>query len=156
MSDSEALTNPSPPSPLIERGFPSARDLDPELAGPHGSSRGRSWHTRCRFIKKNGDQCGNWAMKGGVVCRVAQHGGAFPNVKALARKRLEHMAEMSIEEYRYAMLPYSTRRDRLRAATMTLRMTGLVAMNVDRALREDDVDQIDALIASLKKGKEAA
>lgn len=37
--------------------------------------------------KQTGDPCGNWAIKGGTVCRY--HGGSAPQVKAAAARRWE-------------------------------------------------------------------
>jgi hypothetical protein len=45
---------------------------------------------RCRATsKRTGKQCGNWAIKGGEVCR--NHGGAAPAVKAKAVVRAQLM-----------------------------------------------------------------
>jgi hypothetical protein len=50
--------------------------------------------TRCGATnKQTGEPCGNWAIKGGTVCRY--HGGAAPQVKAAAARRWEaRLAEM--------------------------------------------------------------
>ena len=37
--------------------------------------------------KRNGEQCRNWAIRGGTVCRY--HGGSAPNVKRAAAQRLD-------------------------------------------------------------------
>lgn len=42
---------------------------------------------RCHVIKKNGEQCGRWAIKGGRVCGA--HGGDTPAVRRAARRRLQ-------------------------------------------------------------------
>jgi hypothetical protein len=42
---------------------------------------------KCKAVgKQNGKQCGNWAMKGQLCCRM--HGGASPQAKAAATRRL--------------------------------------------------------------------
>lgn len=42
---------------------------------------------KCIATNRNGDRCGKWPMKGSKVCRA--HGGAAPQVKAAAARRLE-------------------------------------------------------------------
>lgn len=41
---------------------------------------------QCTAHRRNGDQCGNHAVKGANVCRM--HGGAIPAVKAAAARRV--------------------------------------------------------------------
>src|SRR5690625_199525 len=40
---------------------------------------------KCSAKNRAGKPCGNWAIKGGTVCR--SHGGAAPRVKAAAARR---------------------------------------------------------------------
>ncbi len=41
---------------------------------------------RCKGRKSNGEPCGNWPLRGALVCR--KHGGAAPQVRAAAAVRL--------------------------------------------------------------------
>lgn len=45
---------------------------------------------RCVGTTKLGERCERWAIKGATVCR--RHGGAAPQVKHAAEKRLQHAA----------------------------------------------------------------
>jgi len=45
---------------------------------------------RCTATKRNGDQCGSWAVNGMKVCRM--HGGASPQAKKAAARRLQEQA----------------------------------------------------------------
>jgi len=55
---------------------------------------GEPQRLKCSARRTDGDTpCGNWAIKGGTVCRY--HGGAAPQVKAAAARRWEaRLAEM--------------------------------------------------------------
>lgn len=51
---------------------------------------------QCKAHRRNGDQCGNHAIKGGEVCRM--HGGSIPAVKAKAAQRVaERKAEAAMK-----------------------------------------------------------
>lgn len=50
---------------------------------------------KCSRIKRNGDRCGNFPIKGGTVCRF--HGGAAPQVRKKADERLRAMADPLME-----------------------------------------------------------
>jgi hypothetical protein len=80
---------------------------------------------RCKTIKKNGDQCGNWALKGATVCRY--HGGNAPQVRAAAQRRLDLASE--IAAVRIVGIMNDTRvpaHVRLAAAREVLDRTGIV------------------------------
>jgi hypothetical protein len=57
---------------------------------------------RCVATSRSGTRCRNWAIRGGSVCRF--HGGAAPQVRAAAKRRLAEAAsrkklhEFEIEE----------------------------------------------------------
>jgi hypothetical protein len=46
---------------------------------------------RCRATTRNGNRCGNPPVTGAVVCRM--HGGAAPQVRDAARRRLLEAAD---------------------------------------------------------------
>lgn len=49
---------------------------------------------KCKAVKRNGEPCKSFAIRGGTVC--VYHGGASPQVKKAAQKRLLAMVEPSI------------------------------------------------------------
>src|SRR4051812_24427959 len=53
---------------------------------------------RCHAHKTNGDECPNWAIRGGTVCHV--HGGRAPQVRMAARERLAAMVDPALIELR--------------------------------------------------------
>ena len=48
------------------------------------------WAVRCRGHRRNGLRCRRWAIRGGFVCPL--HGGAAPQVREAARRRLLEIA----------------------------------------------------------------
>jgi hypothetical protein len=73
--------NPSQPSnPTPKNGPEQHASMQPQ---PSKGSRGTA---RCIAHRSNGEQCGNYPIRGGTVCRI--HGGAVPAVKAKAAARL--------------------------------------------------------------------
>ena len=53
---------------------------------------------RCKAHRTDGQPCGNWAIKGGQVCRY--HGGSSGHVKAAAQRRLaEQEAARAMAKY---------------------------------------------------------
>ncbi len=46
---------------------------------------------KCKAHNRVGNRCGNWAIKGGFVCRM--HGGGAPQVKAKAAERLADLRD---------------------------------------------------------------
>lgn len=49
--------------------------------------------TKCKARKRNGEQCGNRPLRGLSVCRM--HGGASPQGRAAAKRRLAEQAVMN-------------------------------------------------------------
>ncbi len=49
---------------------------------------------RCHAHKTNGENCPNWAIRGGTVCHV--HGGRAPQVKQAAQDRLRNLVDPAI------------------------------------------------------------
>lgn len=149
-----SLMDNGTPARVMKRAFPDPRELAPDMAGPtHGTRPGRYWRTRCQVIKKNGEQCANWAMRGSTVCRVPQHGSSLPHVRAKAARRLERITVMSAGEYEYALLPYVQQALRFRAARSLLRMVGMTESQ-KASLGEAAMSVVDDYISQLKEGRE--
>lgn len=111
------------------------------------------WRVRCRVIKKDGEQCKNWANRGSIVCRVPQHGASLPSVRRAAARRFELLADASFEEFRYCLLPANERAARMRAARNILKMLDIRAALRDTSDDADNATRVDAMIDALKKGK---
>ena len=54
----------------------------------------REGERKCTAIKKNGQRCGKYSIKGGFVCPT--HGGSAPQVRAKANKRLLALVEPAL------------------------------------------------------------
>jgi hypothetical protein len=61
----------------------------------------KALHQKCTAHLKNGKECGKWAIRGAVVCRV--HGGAAPQVKLAAEARLKALEHPAIDRYEKLM-----------------------------------------------------
>jgi hypothetical protein len=61
------------------------------LPAPRGRGSCRPRRRRCLSHRKNGAQCRNWAIRGGVVCRY--HGGSAPQVLAKAQENIALAAD---------------------------------------------------------------
>ncbi|HEY9291109.1 MAG TPA: hypothetical protein VIP98_07510 [Microlunatus sp.] len=78
---------------------------------------------RCRARNRAGDQCGRYAIPGGVVCD--RHGGRAPQVQRAARLRLAELVEPAIAVLaRLLANPDVAPAVRLRAAVEILDRTG--------------------------------
>lgn len=55
-----------------------------------------AWGEQCRRIKRDGERCRRWAIRGAYWC--PKHGGALPTVKASARARLRTLAPLALRE----------------------------------------------------------
>lgn len=62
--------------------------------GPDITTRPPTVKEKCSTIKRNGERCGNWPIRGGTVCMY--HGGAAPQVRAAANRRLQR-AQMDVD-----------------------------------------------------------
>lgn len=71
--------------PASGEGDLSARSLIPA---------GLRWRVRCRAHRKSGERCKRYAIAGGWVCMA--HGGAAPQVRAAALRRLEEGAARAL------------------------------------------------------------
>lgn len=64
---------------------------------------------RCSAHRRDGSQCGSWAVKGANVCRM--HGGAAPAVRAAASRRLAEVEAVREVEGRVLTRAPMTLRD---------------------------------------------
>lgn len=62
-----------------------------EQSEPKGNPKHQNLTNPCNATNRSGERCKLPAMKGGKVCR--SHGGAAPQVKAAAKRRLEEAAD---------------------------------------------------------------
>ena len=76
----------------------------------------------------NGEPCGNWAIKGGTVCRY--HGGSAPQVKAAAdrrwRERLDAMIDPALDRLEALSESAATEAVKLRATDSILTRAGVM------------------------------
>lgn len=106
----EALGGVSPRfTPTIEKPIPSVR---------------------CVTIKKDGDRCGRWSIRGAAYCLV--HGGKLPNVKKAAaavvdaaRMRLIGLTDDAVDVLEDLTRPGTADAIRLKAATEILDRAGV-------------------------------
>ena len=73
---------------------------------------------KCHARNRQGQQCGNWAIPGGAVCRM--HGGASPKVQAAARERLAALVHPAIERLTALLHQDEDRKVALGAVKLTL------------------------------------
>lgn len=73
--------------------------------------------------KQSGEQCKNYAIAGGTVCRF--HGGAIPSVRRKARLRLAALVEPAISTLAREMVKAEKSADRQRAANSILDRGGM-------------------------------
>jgi hypothetical protein len=113
-------------------------DLTPAVITPPGTPGPGQ---QCTATNKAGNRCGRWAIAGGMVC--PKHGGAAPQVREAARRRLLQHAPMAIrvlhDVARDANAPAAARvraagdildRAGLKAAT-EIEVTATMATNAD-------------------------
>ncbi|QEE61601.1 hypothetical protein FVA74_08435 [Salinibacterium sp. dk2585] len=78
---------------------------------------------RCRYTKRNGEQCKLAPIKGGTVCK--KHGGAAAHIQRKAKERLMNMVNPALVELNKILLaPATSDGDKLRAISMVLDRTG--------------------------------
>lgn len=83
----QAITKPRKPQPMKEM----KRRAKVLIAQAKQLEEGER---RCRAVKKSGERCKRYAIRGGRVCPY--HGGSAPQVRAKANRRLLAMVEPSI------------------------------------------------------------
>ncbi len=78
---------------------------------------------RCKYTKRNGEQCKNAPIKGGTVCK--KHGGAAAHIQRKATERLQAMVNPALVELNKILIaPGTSDGDKLRAVAMVLDRTG--------------------------------
>lgn len=78
---------------------------------------------RCKYTKRNGEQCKNAPIKGGTVCK--KHGGAAAHIQRKATERLQSMINPALVELNKILVaPGTSDGDKLRAVAMVLDRTG--------------------------------
>jgi hypothetical protein len=78
---------------------------------------------KCRATNKAGNQCGRYAIPGGMVCNL--HGGKAPQVRDKARMRLIAMIEPALQVLSDVMASEKAAdADKLRAANSVLDRAG--------------------------------
>ncbi|MCB8043603.1 hypothetical protein JM654_03685 [Microbacterium oxydans] len=78
---------------------------------------------RCRYTKRNGEQCKNAPIKGGTICK--KHGGAAAHIQRKAQERLQAMIMPALVELNKILeAPSTSDGDKLRAVSMVLDRTG--------------------------------
>lgn len=92
---------------------------------------------RCKAVKRNGEKCRAWAVRGAVVC--VAHGGAAPQVRRAAAVRVsaaEARAEMERAAARYQrdLERWQRRRVALTAELMDIRPDRVTAADVTTAV----------------------
>lgn len=156
MSTSQAL--PEPPEeddnlPEVPLGWkPTPRDPVPVV--------------RCVQVKKNGDRCKRWSIRGYDKCMSHAGPGArmadgnvnkyAAAVIEAARLRLVEQSDMALDviEALYSN-PGTAENVRLKAATEILDRAGIrggIEINVDMEVHDSPVDEIKRRIADLRKG----
>ena len=120
---------------------------------------------RCTAIRKNGERCKRWSIRGYHKCiKHAGPGALMPdgnvqkyaqNVIEAARLRLVDDADMALDVINQLAQPGSGEAIRLKAATEILDRAGIrggIEINVDMEVHASPVDEIKRRIADLKKG----
>lgn len=92
---------------------------------------------RCRAkAKRSGQPCKLWAIRGGAVCRA--HGGAAPQVRAAARRRV-------------ALAEAAARGDRRHPAEVLLDAIHVLDVNMRQAIDNDNGGDPEALLAAIER-----
>jgi hypothetical protein len=115
---------------------------------------------RCTKIKKDGNQCGRWSLRGTNVC--IKHGGRLPDVQAHAaavvenaRLRIFGMADEATDALHDLIQPGTAEGVRLKAATEILDRAGVrggVEITVDDQRSGDPTAELTSRLNRLAKG----
>lgn len=80
-------------------------------------------NTRCKAVKRNGEKCKAWAVRGAVVC--VAHGGNAPQVRAAAVARLGEAQARSEMERAYSRYQRDLERWQRRRVALTASLLGI-------------------------------
>lgn len=118
---------------------------------------------RCTVIKKNGDRCKAWSLRGTTVCIA--HGGRLPSVYKNAEARVEAARLRLIDNADYAvtvleelMQPGTAESVRLKASTEVLDRVGVrggFEVQVDAEVTLNPADTVKDRLAKLASGAAA-
>jgi hypothetical protein len=101
----------------------SSKSRKRESNAARRARRGVSDPPKCKARRRDGTPCGAYAVKGTTVCRM--HGGAAPQVREKANRRLFEMVMPAMRELRRIVeSKTATDADKLRAVSMVLNRTG--------------------------------
>ena len=85
---------------------------------------------RCHMIKKDGERCGRWSLRGHTHC--VKHSGSLPNVRAKAeaivessRMRLLNLTDEAVDVLEDFLKPGTSDMIRLKAAENVLNRSGI-------------------------------
>lgn len=70
-------------------------------ARPHEQTEPIKARNQCTATNRRGVRCQRAPIRGGTVCRM--HGGAAPQVKRAAERRLEELRPLAIRYYNYLL-----------------------------------------------------
>ena len=110
---------------------------------------------RCTAIKKDGNRCKNWSLRGAHVC--LKHGGRLPNIKdhaeavvEAARMRLIGLSDLAIDQLEDLVQNASAEKIRLDAAKDILDRNGVkgaMEINVEVQHTESAADRLASRLA---------
>lgn len=124
--------------------------------------------TRCVQIKKDGERCKNWSLRGYVRCRKhAGPGALMPDgnvnkyreaVQEAARLRLLDNSDIAVETLEQLMQPGSSEGIRLKAAESVLDRAGIrggFEIQVEADITVNPADTVKERLAKLAAGAQA-
>lgn len=118
---------------------------------------------RCVVIKKDGNRCGKWSLRGHTKCKSHLRGAElnFPNIREhmdavieAARMRLLDDADMAVDTLEDLMTPGTSEGIRLKAATEVLDRVGVrggFEIDVEVSHTEDPADVLKQRLATLRE-----
>jgi hypothetical protein len=163
----------------IEAPEPEEQALNPRALTAHeqGSEIPLGWKptatepvpvVRCVQIKRDGDRCKNWSLRGYTKCRkhagpgyAMKDGNVQKYAEAVieaARLRLIDSSDMALDTLIELAQPGTSEGIRLKAATEVLDRSGIrggFEVKVDQQVTVNAADEIQARLAKLKAGADA-
>lgn len=123
---------------------------------------------RCIVIKKDGERCGKWSLRGHTKCKSHLRGADlnFPNIREhmdavieSARMRIVNDTDMAIDQLEYLMENATGEQIRLKAATEILDRAGVrggFEIDVEVQHTEDPAEILAKRLATLRERGMAA